>query len=171
MTLGACSKQQPDFSPQQKERSEILEDFDADESRSIDKYRAIWLEEKDDPRKQVQMTTIAGELVAVDPAHFDAYFAFIQERLSAESLEARAAAVGALGKARGRKAIDLLVVASRSSDTYIAQAAMRALNYRLATAYYDPESIDDRRYLEQQLPRLCSQPHSAEIGQFCMGNG
>ena len=165
----AQSEDRPEFSPQALERVEILEAFDREPQKALAKYKAAWLAQKEDGRQAVQMTTIAGELAEHDPANSDEYLVFIKAMMGSQPFEVRSAAIGALGKTRGREAIDLLIESSRSDDSFIAQAAMGALNYRLAHAHYDPASTDDAAYIRQHLPQLCSHPYRIEIEQFCDG--
>jgi HEAT repeat protein len=165
----ACSQggQAPEFSPQQQARGRIIQAFERDPSSALRKYREIWRSGRNDPARRIEMLTIAGELAENDPANAAVYFAGLREGTGSSSTEERLVAIDALGKVKGRQAIDLLVGFTQSDDPYLAEEAMRALNYRLATAYDDAASAGDKRYIEQRLPQLCSNAYRAEIEQFC----
>jgi HEAT repeat protein len=164
-----CSQggQAPESSPQQQVRGHVIEAFDRDPSSALRKYGEIWRAGRHDPTRRIEMLAIAGELAENDSANAAVYFADLQEGAGSPSTEEALVAIGALGKVKGRQAIDLLVGFTQSDDPYLSEEAMRALNYRLATAYYDAASAADKHYIQQRLPQLCANAYRAEIEQFC----
>ena len=76
-------------------------------------------------------------------------------------------AVSALSRANSQASFDELLKVAKDQRSPMAQSAVVALNYRLATATYAPELAADRDRIRAALPTLCAGHYRQEIAQFC----
>jgi hypothetical protein len=172
--LGACtdaalSERQSQANPadSQERRADAVRAFTRDREQAISTYRQKWWDEMARSPPTVEAVAIAGELMAADPASYQAYYGYLLSALSSPDETITLAVLGAFSHAKGRESLEILVGHATSDQQILALAAMTALNYRMTTAEFDPAQRSDLEYLQMSLPVLCRAVNSRPIEQYC----